>query len=370
MDPDKNTIQNWDTLAQVYQDKFMHLDLYNDTYDAFCRLVAKPGARIFEIACGPGNIARYLLSQRPDYDILATDAAPNMVELAQINCPTAKFEVLDARNIDKINGRFDAVVCGFCLPYLSREDVEKLFRYIATLLEPDGHFYLSAIEGDYEQSGMVTGSTGQSMYQYYYAEAELLAALLSNGFKTMEVWRKPHDGEKHQWIWVGRRNIILETPRLYLREMTPADAENAYLLNLDPEVVQYTGDGPFESVEEAKTFLEKYDHYRKYGFGRWAVILKETGEYLGWCGLKYTADLDEFDIGFRFFKKHWNKGYATEASKPCIELGFKKFNMPEIVGRAIKANTGSIRVLEKCGLTYAGEYDFEGEEEVIYNVKC
>ncbi|MCC6412920.1 MAG: GNAT family N-acetyltransferase [Saprospiraceae bacterium] len=167
------------------------------------------------------------------------------------------------------------------------------------------------------------------------------------------------------WDW---QHIILETPRLYLREMTPADAENAYLLNLDPEVVQYTGDEPFESVEEARKFLEKYDHYRKYGFGRWAVILKETGEYLGWCGLKYIAEDDEFDIGFRFFKKHWNKGYATEAAKPCLELGFKKFNMPFIVGRAMKANVGSIRVLEKCGLTYWKAFDFDGEEGVVYRI--
>jgi cyclopropane fatty-acyl-phospholipid synthase-like methyltransferase len=205
MDPLQSTIQTWDTLASVYQDKFMDLDLYNDTYDAFCRLVAKPGARIFEIACGPGNITRYLLSQRPDYDILATDAAPNMVELAQKNCPEARFEVMDCRDIGKLPGPFDGVVCGFCLPYLSKEDVNKLIKDIAGLLATGGVFYLSAIEGDYAKSRMETGSTGQSMQMYYYSEAELLASLHSHGFETLEVWRKPHDGEKAQWIWLGRR---------------------------------------------------------------------------------------------------------------------------------------------------------------------
>lgn len=73
---------------------------------------------------------------------------------------------------------------------------------------------------------------------------------------------------------------ILETPRLYLREMTPEDAESAYLLNLDPEVICYTGDDPFESIEEAREFLGKYESYKNYGFGRWGVILKETDEYL------------------------------------------------------------------------------------------
>lgn len=160
--------------------------------------------------------------------------------------------------------------------------------------------------------------------------------------------------------------IIFETPRLLLREMTPEDAENAYILNLDPEVLRYTGDDPFESVEEAREFLEKYESYEKYGFGRWAVILKETGEYLGWCGLKYTPELDEFDIGYRLMKKFWGKGYATEAAEACLNLGFNQFGMKTIVGRAMPENEASVRVLEKIGLTYLKNRITDGTEEVIY----
>ncbi|MBI3235835.1 MAG: GNAT family N-acetyltransferase [Bacteroidetes bacterium] len=161
---------------------------------------------------------------------------------------------------------------------------------------------------------------------------------------------------------------ILETNRLYLREITPDDAEQAYLLNLDPEVLQYTGDDPFGSIEEARTFLENYDHYTKYGFGRWGVINKENEEFLGWCGLKYTPELDEHDIGYRFAKKHWNKGYATEAAKACIDLGFTQFKLKTIVGRAMKENIGSIRVLQKIGLTFVRNFDFDGHEGVIYHI--
>ncbi len=159
---------------------------------------------------------------------------------------------------------------------------------------------------------------------------------------------------------------ILETPRLALREMTPEDAESAYLLNSDPEVLKYTGDDPFQSVEEARDFLGKYESYKKYGFGRWAMILKETGEYLGWCGLKYTPELDEFDIGYRLMKKFWGKGYATEAAEACLELGFSQFGMKSIVGRAMPANSASVRILEKIGLTYLENRITEGYEEVIY----
>lgn len=160
--------------------------------------------------------------------------------------------------------------------------------------------------------------------------------------------------------------IQLETPRLYLREMTADDAEHAYRLNLDPEVIRYTGDDAFESVEAARKFLEAYDHYKKYGFGRWAVIEKESGNYLGWCGLKYTQDLNEYDIGFRFFKIYWNKGYATEAAETCLRAGFTTFNMPEIVGRVMPENKASQRVLVKLGLEYWQERVSDGETELIY----
>lgn len=161
-------------------------------------------------------------------------------------------------------------------------------------------------------------------------------------------------------------SVILQTARLYLREMTPADAEHAYRLNLDPEVIRHTGDDPFASVAQARQFLEQYDHYRRYGFGRWAVCLQAGDEFVGWCGLKYTESLAEYDLGFRFLRAHWGRGYATEAASACLDLGFREFLMPEIVGRAMKANTGSIRVLEKVGMKFARAYEEQGQEWVQY----
>ena len=162
---------------------------------------------------------------------------------------------------------------------------------------------------------------------------------------------------------------ILETDRLYLRRLTTDDAKILYLLNLDPDVIKYTGDKPFKNMVEAKIFLTNYNHYKKYDFGRWAVINKLNNEFFGWCGLKYTQDLDEYDIGFRFFKKEWNKGYATESGVACVKLGFEKYSMSEIVGRAMKENIGSIRVLEKIGLIYNKPFNFDGHEGLIYKIE-
>ncbi len=162
---------------------------------------------------------------------------------------------------------------------------------------------------------------------------------------------------------------IIETPRLILREWNLHDAESMYRLNLDPEVIQYTGDVPFTSIEDAALFISKYDHYFKYGYGRWAVIHKESNEFMGWCGLKYTEEFNETDIGFRLFKMYWNKGLATEAASACIHYGFEKLNLQEIIGRAVKANTASIRVLEKIGMTFYKELSFHGLDGVIYKIQ-
>ena len=162
---------------------------------------------------------------------------------------------------------------------------------------------------------------------------------------------------------------ILQTERLLLRELNPDDAENFYKLNLNPNVIKYTGNSAFKDIDEAKEFLENYQDYQLNGFGRWAVIEKSTNEFLGWCGLKYDKNLDETDIGFRFFEEHWNKGLATESAKACINFGFENLNLKSIVGRAMSENIASIKVLEKIGLKFEREFDFDKSNKgVIYRI--
>lgn len=192
MDSYKTTFQTWNKVASLYQDKFMDMDLYNDTYDRFCQLVEKREAKVFEIGCGPGNITRFIKSRRPDFQVDAIDVAPAMIQLARNNVPAVRFHVMDCRAIDAIDDHFHGILCGFCLPYLSREDSAKLFRDCAALLVEEGIVYFSAIEGDYSRSGYKTASTGDKCYVYYYEEAELRAALEAAGFDILEVFRKPN----------------------------------------------------------------------------------------------------------------------------------------------------------------------------------
>ena len=122
------------------------------------------------------------------------------------------------------------------------------------------------------------------------------------------------------------------------------------------------------SVADASAFVKAYDHYEKYGFGRWSVINKADNQFLGWCGLKYSPHLDEVDLGFRLMKPYWGKGYATEAGAACLAYGFKKYDLKMIVGRAMAANKASIRVLEKLGMSYWKTFDFDGAPGCYYRI--
>lgn len=158
---------------------------------------------------------------------------------------------------------------------------------------------------------------------------------------------------------------IAETPRLMIREFVLDDAPDIWELNSDPEVIKYTGDPPFETVENARDFLNNYKDYENNGFGRWAVIKKDSGTFLGWCGLKLNEQ-NLIDLGFRFFRREWNKGYATEAAKACLEYGFMELNVNEIIGRVAMKNTGSIKVLEKLAMEYWKNDSCKGIENSLY----
>ncbi len=160
----------------------------------------------------------------------------------------------------------------------------------------------------------------------------------------------------------------LVTERTIMRKLTIDDAKDFYDLNLDEEVLKYTGDKPFENLQASIDFLTNYDQFDKFGVGRLAVIDKATAKFIGWCGLKYSQVKNEYDIGFRFYRNYWNKGYATETSKKCIEFGFNELGIEKIVGRAMKENIGSVKVLEKIGMTFKENFDFEGSEGVIYEL--
>lgn len=188
MDKYQETFITWNNLASLYEDKFMDLDLYNDSYDFICRAIRKEQAKILDIGCGPGNITKYLINKRPDFDILGIDIAPNMIELARKNNPTASFAIMDSRRIDEINTKFDGIVGGFCLPYLSKEESDKLIENSYYLLNDDGLIYLSFVEGDPQKSDFKVGSGGRVFFYYHNLEG-IKEKLSKTNFVEIETFK-------------------------------------------------------------------------------------------------------------------------------------------------------------------------------------
>lgn len=144
----------------------------------------------------------------------------------------------------------------------------------------------------------------------------------------------------------------LETPRLRLRLITLDDLQVMYRLFTDPDVIRYA-DTPARDMEEARQRLEQgpLADYQKYGYGRFAVELKSSGEVIGFCGIKYLPEIDLPEVGYRYFKEYWGKGIGTEAAQACVEFARTDLGVKKLVALIIPENIASIRVAEKLGMT-------------------
>jgi ubiquinone/menaquinone biosynthesis C-methylase UbiE len=210
MNHNQKAVEIFNKLADAYAEKFMDIEPYRNALDFFCNCLQHGKKSILDLACGPGNLSRYLLHKRPDFQLLGTDLAENMVLIARRNNPEASFEVMDSKNLSWLKQSFDGIVCSFLLPYLSLTETEELFKVIYKKLEPQGVLYLGAIEGDYASSGFKKGSSGDEIFMHYYDEATLLEKLHVAGFeilKTEHIFYPMADGSKEKDILMVARKI-------------------------------------------------------------------------------------------------------------------------------------------------------------------
>lgn len=146
--------------------------------------------------------------------------------------------------------------------------------------------------------------------------------------------------------------FILETQRLGLREMNISDMDSLSLI-LQDERVMYAYNGAF-SKEETMTWMQRQlQRYKDFGFGLWAVVLKENGEMIGQCGIT----MQEYkmkqipEIGYLFAHKYWHKGYATEAAIACREYGHNVLNFTELYSIIRDTNIASQKVALRNGMS-------------------
>ena len=164
-------------------------------------------------------------------------------------------------------------------------------------------------------------------------------------------------------------HIILETPRLRLREFAEDDVDNLFDLNSDPEVMRYLTGGRPTPREVIRDELIPF-HLAVYGrldrLGTWAAESTATGEFLGWFHFRPGpgTDLTNIDLGYRLRRSTWNQGYATEGSRALISLGFTELGVERVFAHTMTTNTASRRVMEKCGLTLVRTVAYQGADVI------
>lgn len=151
--------------------------------------------------------------------------------------------------------------------------------------------------------------------------------------------------------------MVIETARLILREMTRADYPALAAILQDPEVM-YAYEGPFSDKETFDWLENQLKRYKKYGFGLWAVVLKETGEMIGQCGLTIQdcAGDELLEVGYLFNKSFWHKGYASEAAIACKEYAFRLLDENKVYSIIRNTNTASQNVARRNGMTVEKEF--------------
>ena len=188
MDKYLETISIWNKLADLYQEKFMNLNLYDPSYDFICKSINDRSLSLLDIGCGPGNVCKYILERCSNINVTGIDSAERMIELARLNVKQANFMVLDMRDLDKLAMRFDIVIAAFCLPYLSDEDVLNWLEKVYNAMQPEGYFYLSFVEGDKIHSGYKKGSTGDEIYFHYFRKELLMERLVLLNFEHLKTF--------------------------------------------------------------------------------------------------------------------------------------------------------------------------------------
>jgi ribosomal-protein-alanine N-acetyltransferase len=166
--------------------------------------------------------------------------------------------------------------------------------------------------------------------------------------------------------------IHYQSDRLYVRNLIPSDAEGIFELDTDPLVMKYLGGVTMTSLTKAREVVKNIIwQYTEFGMGRWAIIDRSTGEFIGWTGIKRERNLREFvyyDLGYRLKSKFWNQGIATETALFSIYHGFNTLGLKKIHAATHEKHKTSQKVLLKCGLQKQDSFKLDGKTHFWYGI--
>ncbi len=168
--------------------------------------------------------------------------------------------------------------------------------------------------------------------------------------------------------------MVLETSRLWLREMEQSDYSELCKI-LQDEDVMYAYEGVFSDAEVQEWLDKQIKNYKELGFGLWAVMLKGTYDMIGQCGLTMQnySDTQVLEVGYLFQKSFWSKGYATEAATACRDYAYEKLNATQVFSIIRDTNIASQNVAKRNGMaivdTFVKHYRGIDMPHFLFSVK-
>ena len=163
--------------------------------------------------------------------------------------------------------------------------------------------------------------------------------------------------------------MIFETERITMRPITPNDLEWLIEMRTPDAVNRYLGGPAMQNRESLTKRLPFYlSCHEKNGFGFSVMTLKETGEKIGTSGLQPLEDSGEIEVGYNLSEKYWRQGLGYECAMGWLKFGFEKAGLDKIVAVAHPDNTGSWRIMEKCGMRFRGKEEHYGIDCVVYEI--
>jgi len=161
--------------------------------------------------------------------------------------------------------------------------------------------------------------------------------------------------------------VVTITERLLVRELSVSDASFILELVNSPSWLKFIGDRGVKNLDDAKSYLKKgpLKSYDDHGFGLYWVGLRESNTPIGMCGVIKRVDFESPDIGFAFLPKYEGKGFGYESASAILDYCKTEFHLKRILGITLEANTASVRLLEKLGLTFEKKFIYESTKEEL-----
>jgi len=159
--------------------------------------------------------------------------------------------------------------------------------------------------------------------------------------------------------------IHIETPRLLIRELLPSDDIGMFEMDNNPEVHRYIGQKPVTHIDQSREAIALVrQQYLDFGIGRWAIMEKATGDFVGWTGFKLMKDkvnhhVDHYDFGYRQQLSKWGQGFGYEAGYAALHYGIRELGLKEIYAMTDVDNKASRGLLEKLGFLFVETFCYD-----------